>query len=80
MTKNSLVLYKNQPAVVKENDGDKYIISYCSQPATATGKKAVYSEQKVREKFIGKSVKNFFKQGEANPVKLIKAENTGEIS
>ena len=38
------------------------------------------AEQKVREKFIGKSVKNFFKQGEANPVKLIKAENTGEIS
>ena len=52
MTKNALVLYKNQPAVVKENDGDKYIISYCSQPATPTGKKAVYSEQKVREKDV----------------------------
>ena len=38
------------------------------------------AEQKVREKYIGKSVKNFFKKGEANPVKLIKAENTGEIS
>ena len=38
------------------------------------------ADQKVREKYIGKSVKNFFKQGEANPVKLIKAENTGEIS
>ncbi len=32
------------------------------------------AEQKVREKYIGKSVKNFFKQGEASPVKLIKAE------
>ena len=38
------------------------------------------AEQKVREKFIGKSVNNFFKKGEANPVKLIKAEKTGEIS
>ena len=37
------------------------------------------AEQKVREKFIGKSVKNFFKKGEANPVKLIKADKTGEI-
>ena len=33
------------------------------------------ADQKVREKYIGKSVKNFFKK-----VKLIKAENTGEIS
>ncbi len=40
MTKNSLVLYKNQPAVVKETDGDKYIISYHN------------GEQKVREKDI----------------------------
>ena len=52
MTKNSLVIYKNQPAVIKEIDGDKYIITYCSQPATPTGKKAVYSEQKVREKDV----------------------------
>ena len=37
------------------------------------------AEQKVREKFIGKSVNNFFKKGEANPVKLIKADKTGEI-
>ena len=37
------------------------------------------AEQKVREKFICKSVKNFFKKGEANPVKLIKADKTGEI-
>ena len=52
MTKNSLVLYKTQPAVIKDLDGDKYIITYCSQPATPTGKKAVYSEQKVREKDV----------------------------
>lgn len=38
------------------------------------------ADQKVREKYIGKSVKNFFKKGEANPVKLIKADKTGEIS
>ncbi len=52
MTKNSLVIYKTQAAVIKETDGDKYIISYCSQPATPTGKKAVYAEQKVREKDV----------------------------
>lgn len=38
------------------------------------------AEQKVREKYIGKSVKNFFNKGEANPVKLIKADKTGELS
>lgn len=38
------------------------------------------ADQKVREKYIGKSVKNFFKKGEANPVILIKTEKTGEIS
>lgn len=32
------------------------------------------ADQKVRDKYIGKSVKNFFKRGEANPVKLIQAE------
>ena len=52
MTKNSLVLYKNAPAVVTDRDGDKYVIRFCTQPATSTGKKAVYSEQKVREKDI----------------------------
>lgn len=50
MNKNSLVLYKNQCAVVTDRDGDKYIIRFCSQPATPGGKKAVYGEQKVREK------------------------------
>ena len=40
MNKNSLVIYKTQPAVIKELDGDKYIITYGKQ------------EQKVREKDI----------------------------
>ena len=31
------------------------------------------AEKEVREKYVGKSVKNFFKWGEADPVKLIKA-------
>ena len=52
MNKNSLVLYKNQCALVTDRDGDKYIIKFCSQPATPSGKKAVYGEQKVREKDV----------------------------
>ncbi len=52
MQKNSLVLYKNQPAVIIERSDEKYLIRFCTQPATSTGKKAVYSEQKVREKDI----------------------------
>ena len=31
------------------------------------------ADKEIREKFVGKSVKNFFKRGEADPVKLIKA-------
>lgn len=50
MNKNSLVIYKNNCAIINEIENDKYLIKYCSQPATPTGKKAVYSEQKVREK------------------------------
>lgn len=52
MNKNTLVLYKSQPAVVNDRDGDKYLIRFCTQPATASGKKAVYGEQKVREKDV----------------------------
>ncbi|MBP5519556.1 MAG: RNB domain-containing ribonuclease [Treponema sp.] len=52
MNKFSVVLYKNQPAVVNDRDGDKYIIKFCTQPATPGGKKAVYGEQKVREKDV----------------------------
>lgn len=40
MNKNSLVIYKSQPAIIKELDGDKYIITYGKQ------------EQKVREKDV----------------------------
>ena len=50
MNKNSVVLYKNTVAVVNEIEADKYIIKFCSQPASPSGKKAVYNEQKVREK------------------------------
>ncbi len=50
MNKKSIVLYKNSVAVVNEIEADKYIIKYCSQPASPSGKKAVYIEQKVREK------------------------------
>ncbi|MCR5289254.1 MAG: RNB domain-containing ribonuclease [Treponema sp.] len=50
--KNTLVLYKKQPAVISDIDGDKFIITYCSAPATATGKKAQYATQKVRDKDI----------------------------
>ena len=52
MNKNSLVLYKTQCALVTDLDGDKYLIRFCSQPATPGGKKAVYGEQKVREKDV----------------------------
>ena len=31
------------------------------------------ADNEIREKFVGKSVKNFFQWGEADPVKLIKA-------
>lgn len=52
MKKNSVVLYKNFGAIVQDQDGDKFVIKYCSVPATPTGKKAIYSEQKVREKDV----------------------------
>ena len=52
MKKNSVVLYKNFGSIVQEQDGDKFIVKYCAVPATPTGKKAVYVEQKVREKDV----------------------------
>lgn len=51
LRKNNLVLYKNQPAVVTELDGDKFTVQFCSVPATQT-KPAVYATQKVREKDV----------------------------
>ena len=52
MKKNSVVIYKNSPALVGERDGDKYLVSWCVSRATASGKKAVYASQKVREKDV----------------------------
>lgn len=52
MNKLAVVLYKSQAAVIADRDGEKYIIKFCTQPATSTGKKAVYGEQKVREKDV----------------------------
>ena len=51
LEKNTLVLYKKQPAIITEV-GEKYTIEYQSVPATSTGKKAQYSTQKVRDKDI----------------------------
>ena len=49
--KHTLVLYKTQPAVVTELDGDKFTVQFCAAPATQT-KPAVYATQKVREKDV----------------------------
>lgn len=50
--KNNLVLYKKQPAFVTAVENDKFLLKFLVTPATSTGKKAVYGEQKVREKDI----------------------------
>lgn len=52
MKKNSVVIYKNLPALVGERDGDKFLVNWCVSRATASGKKAVYASQKVREKDV----------------------------
>ncbi len=52
LTKNSIVIYKNLPALVKDVDGDKFVVVWCASRATPSGKKAVYAEQKVREKDV----------------------------
>lgn len=52
MKKNSVVIYKNLPALVGEQDGDKFLVNWCVSRATASGKKAVYASQKVREKDV----------------------------
>ena len=51
LEKNTLVLYKKQPAKITEV-GEKYTIEYQSVPATTTGKKAQYATQKARDKDI----------------------------
>lgn len=50
--KDSQVIYKRQIAVVTGFDGDKIIVQFQSTPATQSRKKAIFSEQKVREKDI----------------------------
>ena len=52
MKKNSVVIYKNSPALVGEPDGDKFLVNWCVSRATPAGKKAVYASQKVREKDV----------------------------
>ena len=52
MIKNSLVLYRSFLAIIEDRDGDKYQIKFCTQMASAGGKKAQYGSQKVREKDI----------------------------
>ena len=52
MNKSSVVIYKNLPALVGERDGDKFFVNWCVSRATASGKKAVYASQKVREKDV----------------------------
>ncbi|AEE16695.1 ribonuclease catalytic domain-containing protein [Treponema brennaborense] len=51
LQKNSLVLYKTQPAVIIET-GEKYTIEYCTALPTVGGKSASFAQQKVREKDI----------------------------
>ena len=46
---NSLIIYKNQLAVITEVS-DKISIKYQATPKTPTGKSATYSTQKIREK------------------------------
>lgn len=56
--KNSIVLYKNQIALVNDIEGDKYLIQFCSFPLTSENiskfgsKNFISQEQKVREKDI----------------------------
>lgn len=52
MKKECPVLYKKNAAVITDFDGDKILVKWQVTPATPTGKKAVYAEQKVREKDI----------------------------
>ena len=49
MEKNAIVLYKNQFAITGESEGDKIHLRFCVHPASS-GKKAVFGEQKVRQK------------------------------
>lgn len=48
----SLVLYKNQPALLQKVSTDKYTILYCTALPSPGGKPAQFTTQKVREKDI----------------------------
>lgn len=48
----SLVLYKNQPALLQEVSTDKYTILYCTALPSPGGKPSQFATQKVREKDI----------------------------
>lgn len=52
MKKNSVVIYKNTCALTGDNEGDKFVVNWCVSRATASGKKAVYANQKVRERDV----------------------------
>ena len=52
MQKNVPILYKKQPAITIDNEGDKILIKFQVTPATATGKPAKYGQLKVREKSL----------------------------
>lgn len=52
LKKNAIVIYKNLPALVKDVDGDKFVVEWCASRASAGGKKTVYAEQRVREKDV----------------------------
>lgn len=49
---NSLVLYKNQPALVQEESGGKFVIVYCTALVSPSGKPPQFATQKVRDKDI----------------------------
>lgn len=50
--KSWVVIYKNAPALVGEQNGDKFTVAYCTYWGKPKGKKNNYAEQKVREKDV----------------------------
>lgn len=52
VSKNSAVIYKNQPAIVTGTEGDKFVIQFRTVAATPGGKPEQYASQKVRGKDI----------------------------
>ncbi len=52
MKKSAVVIYKNTCALVGDQDGEKFLVNWCVSRATASGKKAVFASQKVRERDV----------------------------